>query len=148
MPSLIFRALLIDPYVGSFEIGNQGADMTMLAQKLNYDREVIRVWFCNKRQALKNSLKKLKQNESQGGMESSDHSDAESPLNTSLPSVSNNNNNSSQQIIVTSSNQQPQVISVVQSALDSASQANAGVVATELTVIKQVKSHVSNEPLI
>ncbi len=41
--------------------GNQGADMTMLAQKLNYDREVIRVWFCNKRQALKNTLKKVKQ---------------------------------------------------------------------------------------
>ena len=40
--------------------GNQGADMTMLAQKLNYDREVIRVWFCNKRQALKNTLKKVK----------------------------------------------------------------------------------------
>jgi class 6 POU domain transcription factor len=40
--------------------GNQGADMTMLANKLNYDREVIRVWFCNKRQALKNTIKKFK----------------------------------------------------------------------------------------
>ncbi|KAI0985964.1 hypothetical protein GJ496_006424 [Pomphorhynchus laevis] len=35
-----------------------GAEMTMLAQKLHYDREVIRVWFCNKRQALKNMSKK------------------------------------------------------------------------------------------
>lgn len=35
--------------------------MTELADKLNYDREVIRVWFCNKRQALKNTIKKLKQ---------------------------------------------------------------------------------------
>ncbi|KAK3600309.1 hypothetical protein CHS0354_017485 [Potamilus streckersoni] len=38
-----------------------GAEMTELADKLNYDREVIRVWFCNKRQALKNTIKKLKQ---------------------------------------------------------------------------------------
>ncbi|XP_048239187.1 POU domain, class 6, transcription factor 1-like isoform X4 [Haliotis rufescens] len=38
-----------------------GAEMTELAEKLNYDREVIRVWFCNKRQALKNTIKKLKQ---------------------------------------------------------------------------------------
>ena len=37
-----------------------GAEMTELAEKLNYDREVIRVWFCNKRQALKNTIKKLK----------------------------------------------------------------------------------------
>ncbi|KAK3102951.1 hypothetical protein FSP39_015232 [Pinctada imbricata] len=38
-----------------------GAEMTDLSDKLNYDREVIRVWFCNKRQALKNTIKKLKQ---------------------------------------------------------------------------------------
>ena len=37
-----------------------GAEMTELSEKLNYDREVIRVWFCNKRQALKNTIKKLK----------------------------------------------------------------------------------------
>lgn len=37
-----------------------GAEMTELAEKLNYDREVVRVWFCNKRQALKNTIKKLK----------------------------------------------------------------------------------------
>jgi class 6 POU domain transcription factor len=37
-----------------------GADMTLLSNKLNYDREVIRVWFCNKRQALKNTIKKYK----------------------------------------------------------------------------------------
>ncbi|KFM71716.1 POU domain, class 6, transcription factor 2, partial [Stegodyphus mimosarum] len=34
--------------------------MTGLAEHLNYDREVVRVWFCNKRQALKNTIKKLK----------------------------------------------------------------------------------------
>ncbi|XP_072028497.1 uncharacterized protein [Amphiura filiformis] len=37
-----------------------GAEMTSMSQELNYDREVIRVWFCNKRQALKNTIKKLK----------------------------------------------------------------------------------------
>jgi len=36
-----------------------GAEMTELADKLNFDREVIRVWFCNKRQTLKNSARKL-----------------------------------------------------------------------------------------
>ncbi|XP_070566908.1 POU domain, class 6, transcription factor 1-like [Ptychodera flava] len=35
-------------------------DMTELSNKLSYDREVVRVWFCNKRQALKNTIKKLK----------------------------------------------------------------------------------------
>ncbi|XP_042905372.1 POU domain, class 6, transcription factor 1 isoform X2 [Parasteatoda tepidariorum] len=37
-----------------------GIEMTGLAEHLNYDREVVRVWFCNKRQALKNTIKKLK----------------------------------------------------------------------------------------
>lgn len=37
-----------------------GSEMTELAEKLNFDREVIRVWFCNKRQTLKNTIKKLK----------------------------------------------------------------------------------------
>jgi class 6 POU domain transcription factor len=37
--------------------------MTELSDKLNYEREVIRVWFCNKRQALKNTIKKLKASE-------------------------------------------------------------------------------------
>lgn len=113
--------------------------MTMLAQKLNYDREVIRVWFCNKRQALKNTLKKLKQNESGGGMESSDHSDADdsSQMNTSLPSSQSIQQH--QIIVQQQQQQQPQVIQVVQagqtvaSALDSASHSN------ELTLIKQVR---------
>jgi class 6 POU domain transcription factor len=74
--------------------GNQGADMTMLAQKLNYDREVIRVWFCNKRQALKNTLKKLKQSNESGGLDiSSDQSESESP-------ISSQHQQSSQQLIV------------------------------------------------
>lgn len=34
------------------------AQMTELAEKLNYDREVIRVWFCNRRQALKKVMNK------------------------------------------------------------------------------------------
>ncbi|XP_055328843.1 POU domain, class 6, transcription factor 2-like [Paramacrobiotus metropolitanus] len=37
-----------------------GAEVTSLADELNYDREVVRVWFCNKRQALKNTIKKIK----------------------------------------------------------------------------------------
>ncbi|XP_064648419.1 POU domain, class 6, transcription factor 1-like isoform X2 [Lineus longissimus] len=37
-----------------------GAEMTDLSGKLRYDREVIRVWFCNKRQGLKNTIKKFK----------------------------------------------------------------------------------------
>ncbi|XP_076352573.1 uncharacterized protein LOC143247909 [Tachypleus tridentatus] len=37
-----------------------GVEMTELAEQLNYEREVVRVWFCNKRQALKNTIKKLK----------------------------------------------------------------------------------------
>uniref|UniRef100_A0A673JT15 POU domain protein n=1 Tax=Sinocyclocheilus rhinocerous TaxID=307959 RepID=A0A673JT15_9TELE len=40
-----------------------GQGMTEIAEKLNYDREVVRVWFCNKRQALKNTIKRLKQPE-------------------------------------------------------------------------------------
>ena len=34
------------------------AQMTALASELDYDREVIRVWFCNRRQALKKVLSK------------------------------------------------------------------------------------------
>ncbi|KAJ8336874.1 hypothetical protein SKAU_G00380940 [Synaphobranchus kaupii] len=37
-----------------------GQDMTEIAEKLSYDREVVRVWFCNKRQSLKNTIKRLK----------------------------------------------------------------------------------------
>ena len=37
-----------------------GTQMSELSDRLNYDREVIRVWFCNKRQALKNTIKKLR----------------------------------------------------------------------------------------
>ncbi|XP_036375298.1 POU domain, class 6, transcription factor 2-like [Megalops cyprinoides] len=37
-----------------------GQEMTEIAERLNYDREVVRVWFCNKRQALKNTIKRLK----------------------------------------------------------------------------------------
>uniref|UniRef100_UPI00358ED73E POU domain, class 6, transcription factor 1-like n=1 Tax=Myxine glutinosa TaxID=7769 RepID=UPI00358ED73E len=40
-----------------------GHEMTEISEQLHYDREVIRVWFCNKRQALKNTIKRLKQND-------------------------------------------------------------------------------------
>jgi class 6 POU domain transcription factor len=36
-----------------------GNEMTELADALHKDREVVRVWFCNKRQALRNTIKKL-----------------------------------------------------------------------------------------
>jgi len=43
--------------------GVTGTQMSELSDRLNYDREVIRVWFCNKRQALKNTIKKLRTQE-------------------------------------------------------------------------------------
>ncbi|XP_043258836.1 POU domain, class 6, transcription factor 1 isoform X6 [Colletes gigas] len=36
-----------------------GNEITALAHRLGYDREVIRIWFCNKRQSLKNTLRTL-----------------------------------------------------------------------------------------
>jgi len=42
-------------------------EMNQLAQQLNRDREVIRVWFCNKRQALKNEVKKKIMSENVSG---------------------------------------------------------------------------------
>eukprot|EP00062_Callorhinchus_milii_P024300 gi/632984059/ref/XP_007908952.1/ PREDICTED: POU domain, class 6, transcription factor 1 isoform X1 [Callorhinchus milii] len=41
-----------------------GQEMTQIAEQLNYEREVVRVWFCNKRQTLKNTVKRLQQNDS------------------------------------------------------------------------------------
>ncbi|XP_068094401.1 POU domain, class 6, transcription factor 2 [Hyperolius riggenbachi] len=46
-----------------------GQEMTEIAERLNYDREVVRVWFCNKRQALKNTIKRLKQHEPGTGVQ-------------------------------------------------------------------------------
>ncbi|KAK2514468.1 hypothetical protein Q9966_015709 [Columba livia] len=34
-----------------------GPEITDIARQLNYDREVVRVWFCNRRQTLKNTSK-------------------------------------------------------------------------------------------
>ncbi|XP_005749060.1 POU domain, class 6, transcription factor 1 isoform X1 [Pundamilia nyererei] len=34
-----------------------GQEITEIARELNYDREVVRVWFCNRRQTLKNTSK-------------------------------------------------------------------------------------------
>ncbi|KAK2706094.1 POU domain, class 6, transcription factor 2-like [Artemia franciscana] len=44
-----------------FEINKQptGSEVTSLAHQLGYEREVIRIWFCNKRQAMRNSSKCL-----------------------------------------------------------------------------------------
>jgi hypothetical protein len=67
--------------------------MTMLANKLNYDREVIRVWFCNKRQALKNTIKKFKSGGAGGlddtseAMSPGDDSPNQSQLNTSSQQI-------------------------------------------------------------
>ncbi|XP_032691663.1 POU domain, class 6, transcription factor 1 isoform X3 [Odontomachus brunneus] len=36
-----------------------GNEITTLAHRLGYDREVIRIWFCNKRQALKNTVRMM-----------------------------------------------------------------------------------------
>ncbi|XP_044012740.1 POU domain, class 6, transcription factor 2 isoform X3 [Aphidius gifuensis] len=36
-----------------------GNEITNLAQQLGYEREVIRIWFCNKRQALKNTVRMM-----------------------------------------------------------------------------------------
>lgn len=36
-----------------------GNEITTLAQQLGYEREVIRIWFCNKRQALKNTVRMM-----------------------------------------------------------------------------------------
>ncbi|KAL6483362.1 hypothetical protein MHYP_G00082340 [Metynnis hypsauchen] len=37
-----------------------GQEITEIAKELNYDREVVRVWFCNRRQTLKNTNDGLK----------------------------------------------------------------------------------------
>ena len=83
-----------------------GADMTLLANKLNNDREVIRVWFCNKRQALKNTIKKYKtgdisiQNDNSNGLVSSltsGNGSQQQQTSTSIfvTNISSSNNNDS-----------------------------------------------------
>ncbi|XP_022090910.1 POU domain, class 6, transcription factor 1-like isoform X2 [Acanthaster planci] len=52
-----------------------GAEMTAMANEINYEREVIRVWFCNKRQALKNTIKKLKAVNDAGSPQETDPSE-------------------------------------------------------------------------
>ncbi|KAK2851815.1 hypothetical protein Q5P01_008091 [Channa striata] len=37
-----------------------GQEITEIARELNYDREVVRVWFCNRRQTLKNTTTKTR----------------------------------------------------------------------------------------
>lgn len=39
-----------------------GSEITGLAHRLGYEREVIRIWFCNKRQALKNTVRTINGN--------------------------------------------------------------------------------------
>ena len=102
--------------------------MTMLANKLNYDREVIRVWFCNKRQALKNTIKKFKTGpgglDDSGTMSPSEQmspNQLQSQLNTSSPQLQQ------QQIqipIQQQQQQQQQQIQVQQQVLDNTNHLN------------------------
>ncbi|PIK36617.1 putative POU domain, class 6, transcription factor 2 isoform X3 [Apostichopus japonicus] len=62
-----------------------GSEMTSMSQELNYDREVIRVWFCNKRQALKNTIKKLKAAEAEAQANSVEHNKSNRGMTSSLP---------------------------------------------------------------
>jgi hypothetical protein len=55
----------------------------MLARRLNYDREVIRVWFCNKRQALKNRYGKIKSNNESSAADGAAESRSSSSSSTS-----------------------------------------------------------------
>lgn len=43
----------------NFQFLFTGNEITTLAHRLGYDREVIRIWFCNKRQALKNTVRMM-----------------------------------------------------------------------------------------
>ena len=43
----------------TFPCVSTGAEITTLAHQLGYEREVIRIWFCNKRQALKNTVRMM-----------------------------------------------------------------------------------------
>jgi len=126
--------------------GNQGADMTMLANKLNYDREVIRVWFCNKRQALKNTIKKFKQ-----GGSSLDQSGMDGSMSPSSPQANNNSGNQSQlQSTPNSTNNASSSIGAVASSSASASPSTKTVItlncsaATAATVASAAAAAVSN----
>jgi hypothetical protein len=90
--------------------GNQGADMTMLAQKLNYDREVIRVWFCNKRQALKNSMKKMKTPDANGDISSDSDSMSQNTSSTTINAALNHHHHQQQALLTAQVVQQQQVI--------------------------------------
>jgi hypothetical protein len=83
-----------------------GADMTLLANKLSNDREVIRVWFCNKRQALKNTIKKYKT-----GDISLTNENSNGQTTASLFATAGNNNNSNLNSI--QEQQQQQISQVV-----------------------------------
>ena len=67
-----------------------GSEMRALANDLNYDREVIRVWFCNKRQALKNSAKRIKQSTPNGESNNQHISPQNSTKNLSIDPLLNN----------------------------------------------------------
>lgn len=48
---MLFPLFLAEPCTGT--------EITGLAHQLGYEREVIRIWFCNKRQALKNTVRMM-----------------------------------------------------------------------------------------
>lgn len=62
-----------------------GAEMTELAEQLNYDREVVRVWFCNKRQAFKNTVKRLKADLLQPGQGEGEEEEEDTPSSADVP---------------------------------------------------------------
>ncbi len=121
-----------------------GSDMTVLANKLSYDREVIRVWFCNKRQALKNTVKKFKSDDpfSNSNDLTPTTNDGEANLlvssiastsNSDSNDDSNNNNNNNNQeetsIVVSPVHEQQQEINNQQQQTDILSAAVAAAVA-------------------
>ena len=72
---LLFRALAVTnwfPFNFPFNVNTiakityisvyvyvSGADITAMGEQLGYEREVVRIWFCNKRQALKNTVRMM-----------------------------------------------------------------------------------------
>jgi len=124
---------------GTGDLSNQGADMTMLANKLNYDREVIRVWFCNKRQALKNTIKKFKAGN--GGIDD----EAISPSSQMSPSHSQGQlNTSSQQIQLQNQQVQQQVQQQQQLQQSPIQQNNVQQVQNTVNVVSSISQSLAN----
>lgn len=63
-----FTPSALDQMTSFFEtnIHPSGYELANLATRLHLEREVVRVWFCNKRQALKNQIRKIEPNNMDG----------------------------------------------------------------------------------